>query len=196
MTARIGVYAGTFDPVHAGHIIFALQAIEHAKLDKLYFLPERKPRGKEGVEHFGHRVAMLKKAIKPHPKFGVLELDDVSFTVKRTLPVLHKKFPDSELVFLFGSDSIKELPKWPHSETLLKNELVISVRATEKLDQVQALIDSWEAKPHVVTLFNSSAPEVSSSKIRDALRTNTQALGALTSVKRYSDQHWLYVSLS
>jgi cytidyltransferase-like protein len=61
--SRIGIYSGTFDPVHAGHMAFALQAMQEAKLDRLYFLPERRPRYKQGVEHFAHRVAMLERAI-------------------------------------------------------------------------------------------------------------------------------------
>jgi nicotinate-nucleotide adenylyltransferase len=69
---RIGIYSGTFDPVHSGHISFALQSLKAAKLDKVYFLPERRPRNKQQVEHFGHRVAMLKRAIKPYPEFNVL----------------------------------------------------------------------------------------------------------------------------
>src|SRR3982751_4027627 len=111
--SRIGIYAGTFDPVHAGHIAFALQAMERADLDSLCFLPERRARTKQGVEHFGHRVAMLRRATQPHPKFSVLELDDVSFTVERTLPALYKRFPQTQLIFLFGSDAVEQLPNWP-----------------------------------------------------------------------------------
>src|SRR4051812_33685276 len=126
---RIGIYAGTFDPVHAGHVTFALQAMEAAGLDKVYFLPERRPRNKQHVEHFGHRVAMLKRAAQPHPQFEVLELVDVSFSVERTLPKLRQQFADDELVFLFGSDVVVSLQSWPKSELLLKdNELVIGLR--------------------------------------------------------------------
>jgi len=197
LTSRIGIYAGTFDPVHAGHVKFALQATENAKLDEIYFLPERKPRNKQGVEHFGHRVAMLNRASRPHPKFSVLELDDVSFTIRRTIPALRKRFPASQLVFLFGSDVIEQLPEWPHSDKLLRdNELVIGIRATEDLESVQKIIDDWPVHPKSVTLLHSSAPEVSSRKIRDALRLQQETQGTLMSVRQYSDQHWLYVALS
>ncbi len=197
MSSRIGIYSGTFDPVHAGHIRFALQAVEQAELDELYFLPERRPRHKQGVEHFGHRVAMLNRASRPHPKFSVLELDDVSFTVQRTLPALRKRFLDSQLVFLFGSDVIEQLTEWPHSDKLLNDsELVVGVRSTEKIEDTQKIIDNWKVRPKVVTLFHSAAPEISSSQVRSALQQRKEAHGALTSVRRYSDQNWLYVSLS
>src|SRR4051812_40769392 len=81
---RIGIYAGTFNPVHTGHVAFALQAVKEANLDEVYFVPERQPRGKAGVEHFGHRVAMLKRALRPYKQFDVLELVDVNMTVNRT----------------------------------------------------------------------------------------------------------------
>src|ERR1035438_181672 len=90
---RIGIYSGTFNPIHTGHITFALQATTEASLDKIYFLPERKPRNKAQVEHFAHRVAMIKQAIRPHPKFNILELTDPSFSVKASLPKLQAIFP-------------------------------------------------------------------------------------------------------
>ncbi|MGC1176777.1 MAG: adenylyltransferase/cytidyltransferase family protein [Candidatus Saccharimonadales bacterium] len=195
--ARIGIYAGTFNPVHAGHITFALQAVEAAELDELYFLPERQPRSKKGVEHFGHRVAMLRRAAAPHPKFEILELEDVNFSVKQTLPRLRKRFPGDQLVFLFGSDAISHLLDWPLIDRLLAgNELVIGVREEGSQEELKATISKWPVRPPVVTLFPSYAPAVSSGKIRSAMRRGRQTAGLLKSVERYSDQHWLYVSLS
>ena len=82
---RIGIYAGTFDPVHIGRVTFALQSLEAAKLDEVYFLPERRPRGKATPEHFGHRVGMLKRALEPHERLRVLELVDVNFSVEKDI---------------------------------------------------------------------------------------------------------------
>ncbi len=193
---RIGIYAGTFDPVHAGHISFALQAMEQAKLDKLYFLPERRPRYKQGVEHFGHRVAMLRRAIKPHPRFRILELPDISFSVGRTLPRLQKIFSDHQLVFLLGSDLVTYLSEWPDVERLLTtSELVIGVRGHETEDQVKDELAKLPVQP-TVRLFSSQATSVTSQQIRSALRKREYAQGLLQSVQRYSDQHWLYISLT
>src|SRR2546423_3377072 len=154
--ARIGIYAGTFDPVHSGHITFALQALEAAKLDKVYFLPERRPRNKQHVEHFGHRVAMLKRATKPYPQFEVLELVDVSFNAERTLPKLRKQFKDSRLVFMFGSDIVPGLQTWPHSDQLLSgNELVIGLRHQAGRESLHKIIEDWPTQPKAVTIFDS-----------------------------------------
>lgn len=193
---RLGIYAGTFDPVHAGHIAFALQALQAAQLDTVYFLPERRPRDKQQVEHFGHRVAMLNRALGPHPQFEVLELVDVSFSVQRTVAQLQQQFDGDELVFLFGSDVVPGLADWPHADQLLANhELVIGLRAQDDHDSLQRIIETWPTPPRLVTMFPSYAPDVSSGLVREALRRGTGTPGLLTSVERYSDRNWLYVSL-
>lgn len=194
---RVGVYAGTFNPVHAGHIAFALQSLKAAKLDRIYFMPERKPRYKTHVEHFGHRVAMLNRAVRPHPQFGVLEMVDISFSVEKTLPRLRKQFDDAELVFLFGSDAVRDLPDWPNAETLLANsELVVGLREQDNRAELSAEIASWSLSPRRLIMFNSYAPDVSAGRIREALRLRTSTRGLLSSVERYSNRHWLYVSLA
>ncbi|MEI8338988.1 MAG: adenylyltransferase/cytidyltransferase family protein, partial [bacterium] len=86
MKNRIGIFSGSFDPVHEGHIEFALQAIKVAKLDYLYFLPDIEPRHKSDVTHVAHRLEMLNLAIKPHPSLRVLELPDKKFSIATTLP--------------------------------------------------------------------------------------------------------------
>jgi nicotinate-nucleotide adenylyltransferase len=196
ITSRIGIYAGTFNPVHSGHIAFALQAVQAANLDMVYFMPERRPREKQTVEHFGHRMAMLSRATEPHAKLELLDLVDVNFSVNRTLPQLQQEFPDSQLVFLVGSDVAPSLPSWPHIEQLLKqSELVIGVRAGDDMDDLKTTISSWELAPLAVTIFDSYAPTVSSRIIREALQKRQPTHGLLPSVQRYSDRHWLYVSV-
>jgi len=187
MPKRIGIYAGTFNPVHSGHLAVALQAMEAAQLDELYFLPERQPRYKTGVAHFGHRVAMLHRAVQPHPHFGIIELPDVNLSVQRTLPRLQRRFPNDQLVFVMGSDAASALQEWPYVEQLLAScELAVAIR-----DHVAELPQAKR-----ITIFESYAPEVSSGSVREALRRHQPAKGVLPSVAQYSDRHWLYVSLA
>ncbi|HET6924691.1 MAG TPA: nicotinate-nicotinamide nucleotide adenylyltransferase [Candidatus Saccharimonadales bacterium] len=194
---RIGIYAGTFDPVHAGHVGFALQAMDKANLDTVYFLPERRPRHKQGIEHFGHRVAMLKRAARPHRNFEVLELEDVSFTMERTLPKLQRRFRGQQLVFLFGSDTAMQLPAWPNVENMLMtSELVVAARAGSALEHIRQDITGWPVKPLRLHLFESFAPDISSGKVREALRRRTYVRGLLASVARYANRNWLYISLN
>jgi nicotinate-nucleotide adenylyltransferase len=194
---RIGIYAGTFNPVHSGHIAFALQAMQAAGLDKLYFLPERRPRHKRHVEHFGHRVAMLNRAVLPHPQLDVLELDDVDFTVNRTLPKLEAMFGGDQLVFLFGSDVAEHMTKWDKLERLfITSELVIGLRTGQDTRALKRSIVAWPVQPLNLRIIDSHAPDVSSHGVRQALRKREPTKGLLASVARYSNHHWLYVSLA
>lgn len=195
-TRRIGIYAGVFNPVHAGHISFALQAIKTAKLDGVVFVPERNPRYKSEVEHFAHRVAMLKRAVRPHPAMAVLELVDRRFTVKRTWPQLESIFAGDELVLLAGSDVALYIPEWHRSERMLKScELVVGVRDSHDLPDVKLLISSWQQTPKKLHILESYAADVSSGNVRDAIRRRQETKGLLQSVRQYAHRNWLYVSL-
>jgi nicotinate-nucleotide adenylyltransferase len=193
---RIGIFAGAFDPVHSGHIAFALQAMAASGLDEVVFLPERRPRHKSHApEHYAHRVAMIKGAIQPHPQFSVLELADRHFTVSRTLPQLQALFTDCELVLLVGSDVVPLMPQWLHSTRLLRQtELVVGIRSAQTSDQVERQIGGWPGQPLDLVLLDSFAADISSASIRHALRLGRKPKGLLTSVKRYVRQEWLYVS--
>lgn len=191
---RIGIYAGTFDPVHAGHIAFALQAQKATKLDKVYLVPERQPRGKRHVTHFAHRVAMIRRATKPYASITALELEDKSFTIDHTLPRLKQRFPQSRLVFMCGSDVLSHMPDWPRIEQLLLSvELVIGKREQETQAIIQNAVNHLPTKPLAVTIVQTHAADVSSSQVRQALRERRGVHGLLASVRAYAGQEWLYL---
>lgn len=193
---RIGIFAGTFDPVHTGHIAFALQTLQRANLDEVAFIPERRPRDKTGTEHFAHRVAMLRQAIKPHSQLSLVELVEPQLTVNRSLPHLKSVFTGAELVLLVGSDVLPSIPTWPQYQRLLDQvELVVGVRAGESLEAMELHVATWPIQPKRLTVFDSYAPAVSSSKVRRHLRSGRLVHGVLASVRRYSRQNWLYVRL-
>jgi nicotinate-nucleotide adenylyltransferase len=194
---RVGIYSGTFNPVHSGHVTFALQALESAKLDIIYFMPERRPRQKQHVEHYGHRVAMITRALKPHPRLDVLETDDVSFTVARTFTRLQQRFQDAELVFLMGSDVVSHLHTWPAIDKLLTNsELVVGLRAGTSVSDLWGSLATLPITNNRVHMLYSYAPNVSSTEVRQGIRERRHAPGMLYSVAQYSNRNWLYVALS
>jgi len=110
--SKIGIFAGTFDPVHHGHITFAHAAIAQAGLNAVVFLPERAPRRKTRVSSFEHRVQMLQLATKNQPNLQVLTLGERQFTVAATLPQLQQRFKNDQLVLLVGSDVAAGLSAW------------------------------------------------------------------------------------
>lgn len=194
---RVGIFAGTFDPVHAGHIGFALQALRAGRLDMVYFVPERRPRRKSSVTHYAHRLAMLKQALKPYPRLRILELPDRQFTVHNSLPRLRQQLPNANLALLIGSDVAMSLKDWPHIEQLLDScELVIAARGTDQKLAILNLLEQLPIFPLAVTLIGSAAPDMSSSFMRSALRRNLHTHGLLSSVRRYARSEWLYASVS
>ena len=194
MRQRIGIYAGTFDPVHAGHLSFALYAQQQAKLDSVYFLPERKPRYKPQVVHVAHRIAMLNEALAPYPSLGIIELVDTRFTVKRTVPQLKGLFGDAQLVYLFGSDVFRHIPQWPLVDTLTDGAaFVVGLRAEDDAAEIGRIGEGLVGSTEPITILDSLYPDVSSRVIRDALRHNVSAEGLLESAKRYAAHEWLYI---
>ena len=191
---RIGIYSGTFDPVHAGHIAFALQAAKQAKLDKVYLTPERHPRGKHHVTHYAHRVAMVRRATRPYRQLDVLELEDKTFSVTRTLPRLKRRFPNATLVYLCGSDVVRHMKAWPNVGRLLSSaELCVGRRHDEDIQGLQEIVARLARPPLAYQIIESQAPGVSSSQVREALRQKRGVQGLLASVRAYASQEWLYL---
>ncbi|MCI5130129.1 MAG: nicotinate-nicotinamide nucleotide adenylyltransferase, partial [Candidatus Electrothrix sp. EH2] len=116
-TQRIGLFGGTFDPVHKGHLSIARQAAEEAGLDEVLFLPAADPPHKKAPgAAYQHRVAMLESVLGASPaaedRFAVslleAELPFPSYTVE-TLSELQRRLPHSRCSFIIGADSLLEL---------------------------------------------------------------------------------------
>jgi nicotinate-nucleotide adenylyltransferase len=114
---KLGVFGGSFDPVHMGHLILAEQCREQAQLDRVLFVPAARPPHKPDREltPFHIRAEMLTLAISGNPAFQVDELENdrpgPSYTVL-TLEALKARDPDAELWLILGGDSLVDLPLW------------------------------------------------------------------------------------
>jgi nicotinate-nucleotide adenylyltransferase len=114
---RIGVFGGTFDPVHLGHLIMAEQCREQARLDQVWFVPAARPPHKldRPLTPFPQRVEMLSLALAGAPAFRVDELEKdrpgPSYTAD-TLEELQRRNPTTEFALLLGSDSLPDLAHW------------------------------------------------------------------------------------
>jgi nicotinate-nucleotide adenylyltransferase len=185
---RVGIFSGTFDPIHRGHIAFALAALKKCSLDKVVLLPERSPRGKLGVSDFTHRLRMLRLAVRPYRKLSVFTLDDKQFTIERTLPQLKDHFAGAELVLLLGSDIVHTFGfRWPNLQQLLASvELAISLRAGEAESDIRTFLDSL-ALPLRFTVVEGPHAHLSASEVRNG---NMQGIEPL--IRAYIEQHQLY----
>lgn len=190
---RIGIISGTFDPVHAGHIAFALAAMKVADLDEIYLAPEARPRRKSGVTHIAHRLAMLKLAVGAHPRLKVLELPDKQFTPAQTVPRLKQLFPKTRLLYICGSDMLEHMSEWPLLKSLTANMgLVLGVRGSEKPEDVQKRITKLPFLPLETHVIFSPKPEISGSKIRQQLAQGVKPNGLLSVTSGYIKKNWLY----
>lgn len=114
---KLGVFGGTFDPPHVGHLIVAQDAFTALGLDRLLFVPAAAPPHKHGRVSAPptQRLAMLRAALGTDPRFAIEELElhrpGPSYTVD-TLRTLRADHPDAELFFLLGADQLRELHTW------------------------------------------------------------------------------------
>lgn len=121
---RVGIFGGTFDPVHHGHLILADQAREQARLDQVWFVPAPRPPHKDEavLTRFDQRVDMLNLALAGQPVLRIDEMEKdrpgLSYSVE-TLAEVHRLHPTHELFLLVGSDTVVDLPKWREPRRLL-----------------------------------------------------------------------------
>jgi nicotinate-nucleotide adenylyltransferase len=114
---RIGIFGGTFDPVHLGHLILAEHGREQGRLDQVWFVPSARPPHKLSypITPFRQRVEMLRLALASHSPFRVEDSEahraGPSYTVD-TLEELNRRHPGNEWFLLLGSDSLVDLPGW------------------------------------------------------------------------------------
>lgn len=120
---RLGVYGGTFDPIHYGHLLLAESCRESARLDEVWLIPAATSPHKVGNETSSgvHRLQMVQLAIGGHEAFRACDFElqrgGVSYTVE-TLEWLHQQRPADELFLILGADSLIDLPRWRAPERI------------------------------------------------------------------------------
>ncbi len=130
---RLGIYGGTFDPVHYGHLLLAEYCREACQLDQVWFMPAAAPPHKlpHEITPAQQRLEMLELAVGGNEFFAVsrMEIDrgGVSYTVA-TLAELKAAEPGRELFFLLGGDSLKDLPQWREPAKICELALPVVVR--------------------------------------------------------------------
>ena len=122
---KIGIYGGTFDPIHHGHLILARQACEELKLDQLIFVPAAlSPFKKKSAQASGDlRLSMLRAAIKGQEDFVAddceLKRPPPSYSIDTVLQIRERE-PNAELFWLIGADNVAGLNKWHRIDALKK----------------------------------------------------------------------------
>jgi len=192
---KIGIYPGTFDPVHMGHLALAREAMKQNNLDKLFFLVEPRPRRKQGVKALEHRNEMVRLALMDEPHMGSIQLNQQRFTAVETLPVLDQRFKDAEIIMVMGDDLLIHFAEWSHVEKLIDRlRFAIGIRSSREAEIKQRLdiIRQTTGRAMRVMLFQAPASQFSSRTIRLEIKCGNKPEGLPPRVLKYIDNTGLY----
>ena len=178
---KLGIFGGSFDPVHQGHLILAEYALEAAQLDQVLFVPADisplKPDGPRATDR--QRMEMLQLATGGNVKFSIsrMELDreGVSYTVD-TLESIHQQQPDDELFLLIGADALESFGQWKDVPRIC--ELAIPLVAMRpgfdaNLNQLGPFVSADRLEIIKDYAFESPLIEISSSQLRKEINQGT-----------------------
>jgi nicotinate-nucleotide adenylyltransferase len=199
---RIGIFGGTFDPVHMGHLILAEQCRSQASLDEVWFVPSSQPPHKSlHITRFDQRCEMLELAIAGHPAFRVDRIEkeraEPSFTAV-TLEQLRARHPKHEFFLLLGSDCLPDLPGWYEPRTVIAHaSLVVVPRPGVMLWTAMRLATAMGVDVSTVRLQFVACPmiEIASRELRRAI-TDGMSIRYMVprSVEEYIREHKLYTT--
>jgi nicotinate-nucleotide adenylyltransferase len=196
---RIGLFGGTFDPPHLGHLILAAESQAQLHLDRVLWLLTAHPPHKAGqpITPLQHRLAMLQRMLSDNPTFALSDVE-----IRRpgphyaadTLALLRPEYPTAQLIYLIGSDSLGDLPRWhrPHDVLSGCDALGVMRRPGTRfdLDALESALPGLRAK---VRFVEAPLLEIASSAIRQRIRSGGHFRYYLpAAVYQYIQSHNLY----
>ncbi|PKL19005.1 MAG: nicotinate (nicotinamide) nucleotide adenylyltransferase [Spirochaetae bacterium HGW-Spirochaetae-5] len=170
---RIGIFGGTFNPIHHGHLINIELLLEHFNLDHVLFIPDRIPVHKNvaGKVTPADRLKMVELAITGSEKFsssGIeINRESASYTIT-TLHELEEIYPGDELFLIIGSDSFNELDTWKDYKSILSGyKIIVMMRPGDTELREDLLTHALK-----VERYSGALIEISSSMIRERVKNN------------------------
>jgi nicotinate-nucleotide adenylyltransferase len=191
---RIGLFGGTFNPIHMGHLVLAECARDQLALDEVIFIPNRMPPHKAEPGYAPEwRLKLVSEAIRDIEGFMVsdieLDRDKASYTVD-TLREIHATWPEADLIFLIGADSLFQLEKWvDYQEIFRLTDFGVVARPPFDEDRCQLEIERLEGLyPIQFQWIRMPMMDISSSAIRTAARPRTEG-GRFYDKKQAASDH-------
>jgi len=160
----IGLFFGSFNPIHTGHLIIAEYMHEHAQLDQVWFIvsPQNPLKEKDSLLKDDIRLKMVKLAIKDNKNFSASDIEfklpKPSYTVN-TLEAIRKKFPKKKFAIIMGSDNLEILDRWKDYQTILNGYPLLIFRRGFVNES------EWQKYPGVL-FFDTPLLKISSTLIR------------------------------
>jgi nicotinate-nucleotide adenylyltransferase len=172
---RVGVFGGTFDPPHLGHLILAAEALHQLHLDRLLWVLTQDPPNKHGrmIRPWEARFEMVRLEIDEDPGFELSRVDidrpGPHYAVD-TMAILAQQIPGSELFYLVGGDSLRDLPTWHAPRQFLEACAGLGVMRRPgdsiNLDALENVLPGISARVHFIT---TPLLEISSTDIRQRI---------------------------
>lgn len=191
---KIGLYFGTFNPIHVGHMIIANHLAEHSNLDQIWMMvtPHNPLKEKSTLLNDFQRLHLVHLAtedfLKIKPSDFEFRLPQPNYTVN-TLAHLQDKYPKNEFSLIMGEDNLKNLHKWKNYEAILENhEIYVYPRISSDIENLQ-----FKNNPKIHKI-NAPIVEISSTFIRESIKNGKNVQPLLPSkVWEYIDKSGFYL---
>ena len=181
---KIGLYFGTFNPIHVGHLIIANHMAEHADLDQVWMVvtPHNPLKKKSTLLADHHRLEMVFLATQDFPKIKPsdieFKLSQPNYTVN-TLVHLEEKFPEHTFSLIMGEDNLRSFHKWKNYEAILAHhDIYVYPRVATTADATENSVSENHPKIH---LIDAPIVEISSTSIRENVKKGKNVLPLLPS---------------
>ncbi|MGY8924833.1 MAG: nicotinate (nicotinamide) nucleotide adenylyltransferase [Flavobacteriales bacterium] len=167
---KIGLFFGTYNPIHVGHLIIANHIAEHSDLDQIWLVvtPQSPHKTKQSLLDNHQRLELVFRATKDYPKLAPsaieFNLPQPNYTV-RTLAYLEEKHPENQFALIMGEDNLRSLPKWKNAEVIMGNYPIYVYPRKMNPSSSSASFSS-----ETVTYIDAPIIEVSSTFIRQQIK--------------------------
>ena len=164
---KIGLYFGSFNPIHTGHLIIAGHILNETELQKIWFVvsPQNPFKPSSALLNEYHRLYLVQKAIDPDIRLRAIDIEfslpKPSYTI-HTLTYLQEKYPSYEFTVIMGSDSFQNIDKWKNGDVILANYPILVYRRPN--------FDVDANRFPGVTVLNAPLLDISATHIRELIR--------------------------
>ena len=168
---KIGLFFGSFNPIHIGHLILANYILENSDMDELWFVvsPQNPFKDKKSLLTDHNRLDMVQLAVKNYPKMRAsnveFSLPKPSYTID-TLTYLKEKYPNYSFALIMGEDNLDSLPKWKNAEKLMSDYQIIVYPRTFEGEKK----DSEYLQHENISIVNAPIIELSATEIRNMIK--------------------------
>jgi len=200
MKKSIGLYFGTFNPIHVGHLIIANHMVQNANLDQVWFVvtPQNPLKPKASLLADYHRLALVRIAVDDNPNIEAsnveFDLPQPSYTI-HTLVSLSEKYPEYDFTIIMGEDNLNTLQKWKNYEQILNNYAILVYPRVESDENLSVNTESRSPLLDLenVTMIDAPLMKLSASFIRRSIKEGKDVRYLLTEkVVKYIDEMNFY----